>query len=816
MPVDASLTLSGSLRRSGSHTRRSLLARLARPAGDAPLEVFCSGIGGTGLSGLARLAAALGHHVRGSDQARSPLAEALEASGLEVAYGQRAENVPDDADLFIATAALPAEHPELARALERGLPVVKYAEALGAFVAARRGVAIAGTHGKTTTAALTAFVLQACGRDPSFIVGGAPKDLGQNSRLGEGPELVLEACEYDRSFRHYRPTCAVILNIEADHLDCYKGGIDEIVGAFVEFANGLQDGGALVVSADWPHALRVADALRTTRPDVQRWTFGLADGARITARRLRYEDGLGRFDLVVDGRVVAPVRLSIPGEHNVANALAALAAAVVAGAAPEVAAAALEGFSGVRRRFDVLGEPDGVTVVDDYAHHPTAVRAVVEAARARYPGRRIVALFEPHQASRTREHFDEFADALALADRVVVGEIYACRDTAEDVRAVTAADLARAVRGRAPGTQATCTGGPDEVIGTAVRLLQQGDVALFMGAGRISGAAHRAIERLARRRSEPLPPLARIASGRFRRGGDGLEAAVTAELGALVRTGEPLGPRCTIKAGGVARFFAEPRTEAEAVRVVRALRARGVPIVPLGGGSNLLFTSPLVDAAVISARGLRGAQVLGTRVRASAGEALPGLIRLAERHGLGGLELFAGIPGTIGGAVAGNAGGPAGAGAIGDRLVRVRLLDAHGTVRWVLREQLSLGYRTADLEGGYVLAVELELAPRAPDYLRARRQEALKKKAAGQPLEARSPGCFWKNPPGDSAGRLIDAAGLKGLSRGGARVSPVHANFIINDGDATVDDVLELACEVRRRVREARGVVLEAEVRLVA
>lgn len=817
MPVDASLTLSGSLRRSGSHTRRSLLARLARPAGDAPLEVFCAGIGGTGLSGLARLAAALGHRVRGSDQSRSLLSEALEASGVEVTYGQRAENVPDEADLFVATAALAPEHPELARAVARGVPVVKYAEALGAFVAARRGVAIAGTHGKTTTTALTAFVLQACGRDPSFIVGGSPKDLGQNSRLGLGPELVLEACEYDRSFRNYRPTCAVILNIEEDHLDCYPGGIDEIVAAFVEFTAGIQDGGALVASADWPHAMRVADALRTTRPDVQLMTFGLAGAdARVTTQGLRYEDGLGRFDLVVDGRVRAPVRLSIPGAHNVANALAAIAAAICVGAAPEAAAAALEGFTGVRRRFDVLGEPDGVTVVDDYAHHPTAVRAAIEAARARYPGRRIVALFEPHQASRTREHFDEFADALALADRVVVGEIYVCRDTPDDVRAVSAADLARAVRARAPGTQATCTGGPDELIGTAVRLLQHGDVALFMGAGRISGAAHRAIERLARRRSEPLPPLARVASGRFRRGGEGLEAAVEAELGALVRVDEPLGPRCTIKAGGRARFFAEPRTEADAVRVLRALRARGVPIVPLGGGSNVFFASPLVDAAVISARALRGSQVLGTRVRAAAGEPLPGLIRLAERHGLGGLELFAGIPGTIGGAVAGNAGGPAGAGAIGDRVVRVRLLDADGTVRWVLREQLALGYRSADLEGAYVLGVELELAPRAPDYLRARRQEALRRKAAAQPLDARSAGCFWKNPPGDSAGRLIDAAGLKGLSRGGARVSPAHANFIINDGDATVDDVLELACEVRRRVREARGVVLEAEVRLIA
>lgn len=811
MAVDAGLAVSGTLSR-----RRALLGRLARPAGDAPLVVFCSGIGGTGLSGLARLIAGLGHRVLGSDQARGPLSEAVEAAGIEVVYGQQASNLPSDADLFVATAALPPDHPELVAAIGRGVPVVKYAEALGALVAARRGVAIAGTHGKTTTTALTAHVLRACGRDPSWLVGGAPKDLPANAALGQGPELVLEACEYDRSFKHYRPACAVVLNVEEDHLDCYQGGLDEIVSAFVEFAAGVQEGGALVASADWPAALRVAETVRQARPDVTVMTFSVGGEARLAARDLDFEDGLGRFTLALDGRPRARVRLSVPGAHNVANALAAIAAAVCAGVAPEQAAAAVEAFQGVRRRYDVLGEPGGVLVVDDYAHHPTALRAVIEAARARHPGRRIVALFEPHQASRTREHWDGFVDALARADRVVVADVYTCRDRPDDVRTVTAAALARAVRARAPGTQAVPGGDPDALIGTAVRLLQQGDVALFMGAGRISGAAHRALERLARRSDEPLPPLAKVASGRFRRGGEGLEALVLEALPGLVRTGEPLGPRTTIKAGGRARFFAEPRTQAEAVRVLRALQAHGVPVVPLGGGSNVLFASPLVDAAVISCRALRGAEVLGPVVRAAAGEPLPGLIRLAERHGLAGLERFAGIPGTIGGALAGNAGGPAGAGAIGDRVRRVRVLGRDGVARWLPREALGLRYRGADLDGAYVLAVELALERGDRAALKAARQEALRRKAAIQPLDARSAGCFFKNPPGDSAGRLIDACGLKGLSRGGARVSPVHANFVVNDGDATVDDVLALACEVRRRVREARGVVLEAEVRLVA
>ncbi|MCW8140662.1 MAG: UDP-N-acetylmuramate--L-alanine ligase, partial [Planctomycetota bacterium] len=344
MAVDAGLAVSGTLSR-----RRALLGRMARPAGDAPLVVFCSGIGGTGLSGLARLIAGLGHRVLGSDQARGPLSEAVEAAGIEVVYGQRATNLPADADLFVATAALPPDHPELVAAIGRGVPVVKYAEALGALVAARRGIAIAGTHGKTTTTALTAHVLRACGRDPSWLVGGAPKDLPANAALGQGPELVLEACEYDRSFKHYRPACAVVLNVEEDHLDCYQGGLDEIVSAFVEFAAGVQEGGALVASADWPAALRVAETVRQARPDVTVMTFSVGGEARLAARDLAFEDGLGRFTLALDGRPRARVRLSVPGAHNVANALAAIAVADELGVPDEAIVAALAEFNGVGR-----------------------------------------------------------------------------------------------------------------------------------------------------------------------------------------------------------------------------------------------------------------------------------------------------------------------------------------------------------------------------------------------------------------------------------------------------------------------------------
>jgi UDP-N-acetylenolpyruvoylglucosamine reductase len=281
-----------------------------------------------------------------------------------------------------------------------------------------------------------------------------------------------------------------------------------------------------------------------------------------------------------------------------------------------------------------------------------------------------------------------------------------------------------------------------------------------------------------------------------------------------VKLDVPLGPYCTFRTGGRARLFAEPATEAEAIRIVRAMQRRGVPVIPVGGGSNLLFAGARIDACVLATRRLRGAEAVSeTRLRVLAGDGLQGTLRLAERHGLAGLEPFAGIPGTVGGAVFGNAGGAVGA--VGDVVARVRLLEADGTVAWHGKERLGARYRHTDLDGALVLAIELELRPDDPDAIRARRLAATRKKGATQPLDARSAGCFFKNPPGESAGRLIDQCGLKGLRRGGASVSTVHANFVVNDGDATPEDVLAVVAEVQRVVRATRGIDLVPEVKLI-
>lgn len=874
---------------------QSLLERMARPAGEAPLRVFLSGIGGTGLSGLARLLHGLGHQVSGSDRSVTPTVAQLRSEGIAVAGRQKATSLPAELDLFVGTAALPQDHVELVAAAERGVPCVKYADALGALVAAKRGVAIAGTHGKTTTTSLLTHVLRTCGRDPSWIVGGNPKDLPTSARTGQDPELIFEACEFDRSFHRYAPSVAAVLNLETDHLDCYAG-LEELEESFAVFLSGMAEGGAVVLQSDWPACRRVAATALAGRPDLELDTVslekesaphelrGLGHHHHYAARDLRPDGGLWRFTLVVDGRATAEVRLGVPGRHNAANALVAIACAARAGVPAARAAQAVSAFSGVGRRYDVKATGD-VVIVDDYAHHPTALEAVIAATRERYPERRLVVAFEPHQANRTRHLFSDFVQALSGADRVLLADIYVCRDTVEDVESVSSAELAAAIRERAPETQARHAGNLEELEDAARRLLQPGDVGLFLGAGRITQVAADLAATLRAHGGQALSQsatlsrkslrsaaasgavarsvlsasgtLRRLASGPFgrpgasgfqRRGGSGVSPRPTGiapglaaewtqdlegpiqgapstprlqdrlqqALGPLLQLDAPLAGYTTLRVGGQARFFVAPRTTSEAIHAQRTFQRLGVPIVLLGGGSNTLFTRDYLDAAVLLTKQIRGAETAGTLIRATCGTSLPGLIRLAERSALGGLETFAGIPGTVGGAVFGNAGGPRGGNTVGQLVRRARVVEADGRVRWRERSDLGLTYRHSELQGCLVLDVELELSNDETERLKLVRQEVSARKAAVQPLWARSAGCTFRNPSGGSAGRLLDELGLKGHRRGGAVVSGHHANFIVNEGGATPADVLGLMEEIRERVRAARGIDLHTELRLVA
>ncbi len=490
-----------------------------------------------------------------------------------------------------------------------------------------------------------------------------------------------------------------------------------------------------------------------------------------------------------------------------------LEAATRAGIDPRVAASKVTSFTGVSRRFEILAtEP--VTVVDDYAHHPTAVEAVLRAARVRFPGKRLVCCFEPHQANRTRHLFSEFARALAEADRVILADIYICRDQQEDVNAVSSEALAEAVRAIAPGSEAVHVRGEEKMLEAVSRTARPGDVVLFLGAGSLAtGAAHKFAEEPCLRESlvhvqPPSPSLPRFA-------GEGASRALERSLEGMLTRNASLGPRVSFRAGGSVRYLVEPRTLEEAEHAFLTLRARGVPTFVLGGGSNTLAKDGTWDGAVIATRGLRGITVHGRTLHALAGTGLQRCLHAAEHAGLAGIELFAGIPGTIGGALCGNAGGPSGAGSVGERVLRARIVDREGQIRWVDRQAMGLRYRGSDLDGTIILEVELELEPASPEKIWARRVDAARAKATHQPLDAWSAGCIFRNPRGDSAGRLIDVLGLKNRARGAARVSGKHANFIVNDGGARAEEILALVEDVRSAIRRERGVELELELRVL-
>src|SRR5919109_908264 len=399
-----------------------------------PRPVHFVGVAGAGMSALAELLARRGVRVTGCDANPSAITD-LERLGITVASGHDPAHA-ESARALVVTSAMPHDHPELVRARALGIPVIRRAEALGEAVSVGDTVAIAGTHGKTTTTVMTTEALAAAGLAPPGVAGGRVPAWRGNLRSGRGRLFVVEADEYDRSFLALAPSVAVVTNVEADHLDIYAD-LADIRAAFAQFVRGAR---VIVLCAD--------DEGANTLPapsgaEIIRYGLASAD-ARLVARDLREAGGAASFTVVYDGDTVGQVTLRVPGHHNVLNALAALASGLALGASVEQMARGLATFGGVERRFQRLGEARGVTVVDDYAHHPTEIRATLAAARAAFPGRRLVAAFQPHLFTRTRDFAREFGAALAGADAIFLTEIYPARE--QPIEGVSSALIERAVR----------------------------------------------------------------------------------------------------------------------------------------------------------------------------------------------------------------------------------------------------------------------------------------------------------------------------------------------------------------------------------
>lgn len=387
-------------------------------------HIHLIGISGTGLSAIARLLLEKGYQVSGSDQSCGSLAVELEQAGARVFTGHAAANIAG-ADLVVRSSAIPDTNVEVIAAQAAGIPVVKRSDFLGQLMKGHLGIAVAGTHGKTTTTAMLAWVLTCLGQQPSYIIGGVSKNLGNNAHAGGGLPFVIEADEYDRMFLGLEPDLILVLNAEHDHPDCYPTPAS-YRAAFVEFIHRLRTGGTLLAGFDQPNARGLAAEVLTGSTAR---TFGLQPGADYSAANLK-PNTLGgfSFDMLCHGQALTTVNLQVPGAHNASNALAVLAAVHQLHLDVAAAARALQDFSGTGRRFDVLGDANGVTIINDYGHHPTEIAATLSAARSRYAERRIWAVWQPHTYSRTQALLHEFSACFADADEIIVTEIYASRE----------------------------------------------------------------------------------------------------------------------------------------------------------------------------------------------------------------------------------------------------------------------------------------------------------------------------------------------------------------------------------------------------
>ena len=448
-------------------------------------RVHFVGVGGTGMNGIAEVMATLGYEVSGSDMAENATTRRLQSIGVEVFQGHAAANVLGT-DCVVVSSAIKQDNHELMEARAQRIPVVPRAEMLAELMRFKRGIAVAGTHGKTTTTSLCASVLGEGGIDPTFVIGGKLLAAGANAKLGKGDWLVAEADESDGSFLRLNPQIAVVTNIDADHLENYGNDFAKVQAAFHEFLHRLPFYGLAILCIDDPEV--AALAANTSRHVV---TYGLSAHADVRAEEVTQEGGRMRFMLCLPDQTRTPIELNMPGHHNVLNALAAATVAWELGVPLPAIQKALAAFGGVGRRFNSLGmhrttKGATVEVVDDYGHHPKELEAVFKAARGGWPDRRLVVAFQPHRYSRTRDLFDEFAGVLSGVDALVLTEVYPAGE--QPIAGAAAKDLARAIRARGR-IEPVVVGSAKELDGVLNELLQDGDLLLMMGAGDIGAAA---------------------------------------------------------------------------------------------------------------------------------------------------------------------------------------------------------------------------------------------------------------------------------------------------------------------------------------
>ncbi len=748
-----------------------------------PMRIDLIGVAGSGMSGLASLLLALGHKVSGSDKVTTLETDRLVKAGLQF-FSPHSEKEVEDCDMVIYSSAIKPSNMAYEAAFKQGIPLVRRAEALAAIMAGKKGVVVAGTHGKTTTSALTAHVLRQGGMKPSHYVGAEIPILGSNAHWdSEGELFVAEGDESDGTLVNFTPEHSIILNIEPEHLDFYAD-IDAIKVVFRQLLS--QTPGHWIYCAEDPVATEVCAAHPTAVSygwDCENHDFA----ARIIASRPAQTE----FEVFAKGRSLGIATLGIPGKHNVSNALAAIALASKVGVPFDAIQRALSSFRGAKRRFDIRYAGERFTIIDDYGHHPTEVKATLATARSLNP-QRLLCLFQPHRFSRTQLLKKEFGAAFDDVQELFVTDIYPASE--KPLPGVTGETILEEVRAHGgPHCRSTPTMKiARDIIGN---VLQPGDVLITLGAGNVHEVGTCIARDLV------------IA--------EQLIGIVEAHGGGVVKLYEPMALHTTFRIGGPAQYWVQPRTETAFIECVRLLRGAAVPIRVIGRGSNLLVRDGGIRGAVIHpAKGdFEDVRHEGDCLIAGVGARLKKIASAARNAGLGGFEWMEGIPGNLGGAIRMNAG--AMATETFDQIVSVRFIDADGQVKEKPLAEIQHSYRSApEFEERYLLSARLRGSLATVEQIDAGLEASRNKRRSSQPVGA-SAGCIFKNPELCGAGKLVDDLGLKGKRVGKAVVSGVHGNFIINEGGATARDVLDLIAQIQEIAMRERGVQLELEVKVI-
>ena len=746
-------------------------------------HIHCLGVGGMGMAPLAIYLAQLGYTVSGEDDALTEAVRLLlEAARVKIGP------LPHACEMVVYSSAIAATHPAHLAARARSLPLVRRGELLAEALHGKKLVAVCGSHGKTTTAAMLITALRRANFPAGYVLGGLLAEAGvPPARVGANEWVVAEVDESDGTIERFSPEITVVVNLDWDHPDHYRqlGDLERTFAALV-----ARTAGPVLVNDACALSLRLAPTALTFGHNGR---FAYTIEQETESLRLRLG---GDFAMTT-----ATVRAS--GDYNAANATAALAAAQLMGV--KVTPSILADYPGVRRRQTVLHAAGGLTVIEDYAHHPAEIRALLTGLRRQVAGSgRLIVVFQPHRFSRTAQFKTEFAAALALADRGHLLDVYAAGEA--PIAGGTSADIyAEVKRNTANLPVDYLPGGDAPLFHTLTRETRAGDLVVFVGAGDIDRKARAWLE---------VVQAAAAKAARW----DDLVADLTPELSVntRLRREEPLGPKTTMRVGGTARVYAEPANELDLQTLLHAAAAGGVEVFVLGRGSNLIVPDEGVDGMVIAlahAHWSAFEPLAEGRIRVGAGLRLKNLCGLAAKAGLVGFEFLEGIPGNIGGALRMNAG--AMGGWMFDVVEAVQLMTLEGEFKTLAKAEMHVDYRhCAELHHAIALGAVLRPAAQSESAKISRQIDVYRRKRhESQPREP-SAGCIFKNPPGDSAGRLIDQSGLKGERVGDAEVSTVHANFIVNRGEATAGDVLELVRRVRLRVRQASGVDLQPEVLL--